>query len=558
MKSRIVIQITFRGIPNIPIHPSPTFFISNFSPIRLPVAISSCIYYYYYKLVLIKNNPLNHVDIFNFPLKMNNYRLSILIALFILFAGFAGLLNGSESKKVRKPNIIIFSFDTLRADHLSCYGCDNKTSPAIDAFAKDAVLFTNTISQASFTAPSHMSLFTSLTPAVHKVNNPNDGDPDIFNCLNEGITTLPMILQQQGYRTIGMHGGGCVSSEFGFDRGFDSYTNDFFFNFHTPYFQPQRIMPTIQEHVRKSKETGQPLFLFLHHFLCHHPYIHAPESIQTSFLKKPVKGLPTSRDDLLKNKDPGWGVYDEDSFWRDIDLSNPEHKRHVIALYDGGILYADTIFQQLLDILKEEGCYRDSLIILTSDHGEEFNEHGGNMHGRLFIEQLHVPLIVKFPQDRYAETIIERPVRIIDIMPTVTDQLGITISQPIQGSSLLPLLSGEKGEPARTIASYALIYKGPDTAEQETAVRLVDNGYVYSNQAWNGQSEWLFDERADPAEQRNLVGGIPLLAKKMSEQATELLRENQAFSEKLSDKETEPGKMNDTLKKQLKALGYVQ
>ncbi|MFH1037284.1 MAG: sulfatase [PVC group bacterium] len=461
------------------------------------------------------------------------------------------------AQKGQKPLIILFSFDTLRADHLSCYGYDRRTSPFIDEMAKDSVLFSNPISQSPLTAPAHASIFTALTPAVHLVNNPNDTDPDIYNTLSPEVPTLASVLKAAGYLTVGMHGGGCVSSDFGFDRGFDYYGGDFFFNFQTVYYRPERELQSIRKWLKESRDQGKPLFLFLHHFLCHHPYLQCPAEFELRFLPKPVPGLPIDRSGLLKNEDPGWGIWDENSVWRDVDLNRPDHNNHIVSLYDGSIAYADTIFRDLLNILKEEGFYENSFIILTGDHGEEFNEHGGKMHGRLFIEHLYVPLIIKFPGNRYAGQKIPDLVRTMDILPSICDYLNISSPPRIQGVSMLPLLHG-KGRYDPLISSYALTYQGPHSREMDVSERLARGDWAYSNLEWNGQTEWLFNTTRDPGEQSNLARAEKEILKEMRSQAELLKAENQNFRKSFAPGEGSAPPLGDKVKKQLRSLGYIQ
>jgi len=148
--------------------------------------------------------------------------------------------------------IILFSFDTLRSDHLSCYGYERKTSPFIDEMARDSVLFKNPISQSPLTAPAHISIFTSLTPAVHMVNIQWRRRRFIQHSSRRGLPTLGTVFKENGYMTVGMHGGGCVSSDFGFDRGFDYYSGDFFFNFQTPFYRPERELKIDPEMAEKE------------------------------------------------------------------------------------------------------------------------------------------------------------------------------------------------------------------------------------------------------------------------------------------------------------------
>ncbi len=460
------------------------------------------------------------------------------------------------------PLILLFSIDTVRADHLGCYGYHRPTSPFIDRFASRATFFQNAVSQSAVTTPSHMSIFTSLMPVVHQIHNPNPFDGTLTE-LADNIPTLAGELRDKGWRTAGLHGGGPLSPAFGFSRGFDLYRDDFFFNYQTPYYQPRRELETIQELVRESRENEQPLFLFLHHKIPHDPYLASPPRFLHRFLEDPAPGLPLSRDDFRRRPDGG---YDEESFWDGVDYDNPRHLRHMIDLYDGEILYSDYIFQQVVTILQAEGIYDDSLIILLSDHGEEFNEHGGYRHWKLFVETLNVPLIVKFPGEEFAGKTIEPHVRTLDLLPTLFEYLGIPIYYPVQGVSFLPLLTG-KGEYAPLIASQALDVHSPDDVQFRESIRFLKDGYSYSNQLsaglWRdslekGQPEWLFNLEADPREQVNLIDEKPELAARMREKADELLESNRAFREIVGSLPAPPRAPDDELRRQLEALGYLR
>lgn len=489
----------------------------------------------------------------------------------LLFTALAGSLlllsgcgkeNGKPVEEPRPPLVLLFSVDTLRADHLSCYGYRRPTSPYIDRFAEDAVLFENALSQGAVTAPGHMSILTSLMPVVHRVRNPNPFDGSIV-ALAETIPTWALLMAEQGWMTRGLHGGGPVSAQFGFDRGFESYQDDFFWAFGTEYYSPERELETIRGYVRESLREEQPLFLFLHHYLCHDPYIKAPPDFNHRFLENPVPGLARTRADLAVTEG---GRIDEESFWDGVDLDNPEHLEHLIALYDGSILYSDYIFGRLIEILKEEGIYEESLIILTSDHGEEFNEHGGKRHWKLFIENLHIPLIIKFPGGEFAGEKIADRARTLDLLPSVFEYLQFPISHHIQGLSFLGLLTGA-GDYSPLIYSQALDFYSPDEVYPRESVRFLQGDYVYFNQLIpgkgedpleSGQSEWLFNFAEDPREQINLIEQLPEIGGKMRSRAEKILREDRRLGEILSTDPGQAGRPGEELRRQLQSLGYIQ
>lgn len=479
-------------------------------------------------------------------------KIAIPILGILIVIGFCSLLypgdTNKENRPEQRPNIILFSIDTLRADHLSCYGYNKPTSPFIDQFAKDSVLFSRAISQAPTTATSHMSIFTALTPAVHGIKNIR---PDgTYRPLDESIVTLAEVLKDTGYLTIGIHGGAQVDGSIGFAQGFDEYSDDFLI-WVTPRGLPKAspegfepIKKDIERWLRSIKEKKQPLFLFLHHYLCHDPYLKGPQSFRIRFLSERAAGLPVTWENISLGecfKDA------RSSFWKNVDLSNPQHLKHITALYDGGVYYSDCIFNEVMNLLKEKNLYDNSLIIFLSDHGEEFYEHGDKLHWRLFIETLHVPLIIKFPGNKLEGKIIRETVRSMDLMPTILDFLNIPVRHTIQGESFLPIITNQGGYNP-PIVSYS---------EHDDSFRFVKDGYVYSNQLSLGCREWLFSQKEDPKEQNNLSREKPELIKRMRNEAQNILQTDAAFLKTMEVGKGDLLEANKELRKQLRALGYV-
>ncbi len=194
-----------------------------------------------------------------------------------------------------KPNIILFSIDTLRADHLSCYGYSRETSPNIDKFSRESILFKKAVSQSHFTTPSHMSIFTALTPFGHQIDNPLPRGS--HRRVSDSIVMLAEILKKNGYTTIGLHGSGNVGEWFGFDRGFDHYSPDFY-EWEKDYTASREGLAPIKDSIRgwieTSRKEKKPLFLFLHHYLCHVPYLKGPPEFRQHFLTEKVETLPTT------------------------------------------------------------------------------------------------------------------------------------------------------------------------------------------------------------------------------------------------------------------------
>ncbi len=446
-------------------------------------------------------------------------------------------LLGLESQ----PDIVLMSIDTLRADHLGCYGYGRDTSPNLDRFADEAVLFEHALSQAPVTAPSHMSLFTGLTPAVHRVYNHSDKYPN--TALAPQIPTLAELLRAHGYLAFGIHGGGNVGPELGFGRGFESYSGKF------PWYDLRSAkdpMRPLRASIERAAQEDKPLFLFLHHYVVHDPYVHGPEAERLRYLEHPVEGLPLRERDLTGD---AAFANRRDRFWSNVDPGDPRHVEHIVALYDGGIRYADWVFGRIEALLREQGIWDDALVIVLSDHGEEFWEHGGTLHRRLFVETLHVPLIVKFPRARYAATRIARPVRLFDVMPTLLGAAGIAPPDGLQATSLSPLLAGTSGyDPL--IPSHA--------DHKPDVLRLQHGGFAYSNQASNGTREWLFDLRTDPAERTNLAAKRRDRLEAMRATVEMLHEADLVLMSRLDSHQGEVTVPDAEGIEQLRALGYVE
>ena len=467
-----------------------------------------------------------------------------LFAAVVLGAALLLILNPPVAQRPERPCIVLMSIDTLRADHLGCYGYPLATSPQIDAFSRESVQFMQAYSQAPSTAASHMSLFTGMLPPVHGVTNTHtiDNHTDL-RPLSPAIPTLPEILKIGGYLTAGFHGGGYVAPEFGFGRGFDLYVhraiqwNRLWHN--------DKTLSHLRSWLARSRRESKPLFLFLHHYLCHDPYLKAPRPLVDRFLPQLSAALPRSRQDLPPRIHP-----DESTparFWRGVDKDNESHRRHIVAMYDAGVAYSDFVFGRVRRILEELKMYDRSLVILLSDHGEEFWEHGDILHWRLFRETLHVPLLVKFPGAAMAGKKVDVPVRMFDIMPTLLEYLGIPQPAKVQAASLMPRLREEAFTPPPP-ASFS---NGFDS------VRILDGKFAYSNQPSSGETEWLFDGAADPLEKRNLArAGHPLLAR-LRRLAAALLMEQKKLAAAYKGRDGQSAGLDSDLRKQLENLGYL-
>jgi len=326
-----------------------------------------------------------------------------------------------------KHNLLVISIDTLRADHLGCYGYPKPTTPGIDRFSRESVLFRTAIAHAPSTEPSHASIFTSMIPAHHGALRAKRMP------ISKKVVTMAEILRSAGYRTVSFNGGGQVGASYGFDRGFELYES-------SPGRFSEKVTAAIDWLERNADEE---FFMFLHTYEVHAPY--DPPAGRLKLFETDYKGaLPgVIAPGLLMKINAGELQIDE------------ADARHIVNVYDAGIRSVDDAFGKLMAHLRSTQLLDRTLIVFTSDHGEEFGEHGqtGRHSHTLYDELLKVPLIVRMPGARFASTVVEHQVRGIDILPTVVDVLGLESLAQFEGSSLRGLMARKKKDDERVAVS---------------------------------------------------------------------------------------------------------
>ena len=331
-----------------------------------------------------------------------------------------------------RPNIILVSLDTLRADRLSLYGNERTTSPFLDSIGEDSIVFERAIAQSSSTTPSHRSLFQSRIPSR----------------TTKRVPMLAEILKDAGYATAAFTGGGNVSAKFGFGRGFDTY-----FEASKGQRSFAEAYPEFERWVRADRE--KPFFVFLHSYDIHHPYT-APEPYERMFCADTGSELDGRESGVVLNKIRR--AQNQRDFTGEVVLTEAD-KRRITALYDGGIVHADTYLGKLRHLLDELGRWDDTILIVLSDHGEEFWEHGSVLHSHtLYQELLWVPLVIRLPDDRFGGRRIARPVRLLDVAPTLLDLLDLPVANSHQGTSLMHVVtSKEAGEPPVIVSEISAL-----------------------------------------------------------------------------------------------------
>jgi len=475
-------------------------------------------------------------------------------------------------------NVLIYVLDALRADHVSCYGYERKTTPNIDAIAADGVVYNRCFSPATWTKPVGASLLTGAYPPVHGMRTRED----VFDT---DIKRLPELLVASQPTSVGFSTMGNVSTSLGYDRGFDAY--------HDLYKDPKII--------EKRKITDSESEELEH------------ESVETIALPR-AEDLSDIIVEWLTNKPDGeffafcWSIephdpYDPPEPYR--GFTNPEYDgpvdgeretlsdvktdadlNHLKALYDGCIKYNDDEFGRIIDTLEQRGLYNDTLIIVLGDHGDAFNEHGRLTHGHLPYDELaHVPLIIKPPMGHDIEPqVVEEMACLIDVAPTILKAAGVgDFPETVQGRALppygpagssAPIFSETRSrdiypafysvrterwkymkvdEPARDIRTFfdtlRQLYKRGLFGE------IIRNPRYYLQRYLHSEKEFLFNKEVDPNEQNNLINGRAERAQEFQMLLENWINEGEQLHDQLS--QIKDLNIDRGTSEQLKRLGYI-
>ncbi len=453
----------------------------------------------------------------------------------------------AEPERARPPNILFVSIDSLRYDHVGCYGYPFPTSPTIDRLAREGVRFQNALSSTSWTLPAHAAMFTGLSDSTH-------GLVDNGLRLDPKHRTLAEELSKAGYRTAGFYGGPYLHPVFGLGDGFDVYESCMTqvpdgLSDEQMRMESRRpdgkthddvTSPRTLEKVAKwaaDAPRDKPYFLFVHLWDVHYDFIAPPEYVALF--------------------DPDYaGTLDGVNFMQNTSIRpkmDARDFRHLMALYDAEIRYTDDHLGRMLEALKERGLLENTVVVVTADHGEEFLDHGrkGHQHS-LFEELVRVPLVVHWPGQIQAGATVDTQVRSIDLMPTLLAITGVRDVPAMAGRDLRPLLAGQ------TLPERPALMELHADGRQYAALRTND----YKTISWGlkptGEPlpELSFDLSADPREQRPIypkdsprcVAGLAAL-KELRTHAVEL-RARIGTSAKSIDIDAE-------MAKRLGELGYL-
>lgn len=432
---------------------------------------------------------------------------------FLLFFLLALSPVGAQRSKVQarrgpsqRPNVILITLDTTRADRMGFLGSKRALTPNLDAMARQGIVFTRAYSHIPLTTASHATILTGTYPQFSHVN-------DFGVPLSPRLPYVPELLRQHGYQT-GAFVGSLILDPLdgtapGFDRGFDIYDAGFRMRRRGDdrYKTIERRGGVVVDHALAwlSHAPDKPFFLWVHLYDAHDPY----------------------------------------------DPPSPYKERHAAQPYDGEIAYADACVGKLLDALRKHGLYDEALIAVMADHGESLGAHGENTHGVfLYDETLHVPLLIKLPLNRSAGRRIETRAGLVDVAPTILNVTGVSPPAEMQGQSLLLSLKERTDASAGGLPPDRPAYAETDYPHRAfgwSALRALRSGkYLYIQ----APQRELYNQSTDPGETNNLASSTQAVADTLAAQLAD-------FRSKTSQTAVELAKPGPEQMQKLQALGYV-
>jgi len=396
------------------------------------------------------------------------------------------------------PNVVVITIDTLRADHIGCYGYKQIRTPNLDALAAEGARFERAYTAVPVTLPSHTVMFTGTYPMLSGMHD------FAANKLGPGQATLASVLKEHGYATGAVIGSAVLDSRFGLNRGFDFYYDHFDFN---------RLQESNLEEMERpgnlvadvaldwlSKNYQKKFFLWMHLYDPHYPY-RPPAPYAAEYQDRP---------------------------------------------YDGEIAFADSQVGRLIRFLKSKGLYANTLIVLSGDHGESLGEHGEKTHGFfIYNTTLHVPFIIHLPGVASPRTVPDL-VSLADLMPTVLQVLKVDVPTQVQGRNLLPLMRTKEPGDARGLYAETFLPRLHFNWSELRGVETENYHFI------DAPKPELYDLSKDPGETRNLFGEKKAVAEEMRARLATLIQQFSAGPE-LAEKTG----LDPALMERLKSLGYA-
>ena len=398
----------------------------------------------------------------------------------------------------KSPNVVLITIDTLRADHLGCYGYQQIKTPNIDALAADGVRFARAFTPVPVTLPSHSAMLTGTYPMLSGMHD------FAANKLSPDQPTLATALKQAGYVTGAVVAAAVLDSRFGLNHGFDFYYDHFEFSRleEKNLDEMERPGNLVADQALDwlGKNAGKKFFLWMHLYDPHYPYT-PPEPYRREYATRP---------------------------------------------YDGEIAFDDEQVGRLILFLKEKNLYQNTVIVLAGDHGESLGEHGEKTHGFfIYNATLHVPFIVHLP-GKASVRVVDDPVSLVDLMPTALAAAGVEIPSAVQGRNLLPVIRGETPDHDRAVYNETFL---PRIHFNWSELRGAQNAKYHFIDAPKPE---LYDLARDPGELQNLFSDKKAVGEEMRAKLAGLIRDYSAGKEMAEKTGLDPALME-----RLKSLGYA-
>ena len=455
-------------------------------------------------------------------------------------AALWGGLRAPRESAGGRPNVLLVSIDSLRPDHLHCYGAEHDTSPVIDALARDGTRFQTVVSPSSWTLPAHLTLLTGLPPERH-------GVVDDATRLRGDALFLTEVLWQAGYTTAGFVSAPYLDAMYGFSQGFDLYDD---YSIAKRSFEASQhgstsplLLGIFDAWLERWNADGRerPFFAFLHMWDVHYDYT-PPPPYDTMF-DPDYRGSVTGEDFEL-----GTQVH--------VGM-DPRDLAHVVALYDGEIRYTDHYLGLVLERLRALGILDQTIVVVTADHGDEFLEHGRKGHKQaLYDESILVPLIIRYPGTVPAGRVVNEQVRLMDVGPTILTLAGLPRPADFGAAGTGPYAARDLGpwvtappdrRPPPLPAFSDLVGDAPVPL---ASIRTPDLKLIQEQGA--GGREELYALASDPGERTNLLPGaapaVVPLQQELSDWRTTWSDRHLAAAATLDEEHRE----------RLRALGYLK
>ena len=464
-------------------------------------------------------------------------------------------------------SVLLVTIDCLRVDHVGLMGYERPATPNLDLLGKEGVIFANAFASGPRTAESFPGILASTYPLMFGGGY----------ALTESHVSVAEVLEREGYATAAFHSNPYLSTNYGYDRGFGIFWDSLekvspvsrvgnafgarlkketllyrlLRRLGALWSMRRRGAPFVRAEVVNEKvfawldSATDSFFLWLHYMDPHYPYL-PPGRYLRLFRDRPISKHRLQKLLVKMTEAPG-------------SLTEPE-RQLLIDLYDAEVRYADDQIGHLMRWLQSRGLYDDLLIVVTADHGEEFREHGGFAHAtwasevrdsratvKLYDELVHVPLLIRFPQQVFAGARVEELVSLLDVAPTVVDWVGAEPPERWQGQSLMPVVNGDSEGRPYVVSEYLVHnrgFRGP-------VVSCRTKEWKYIHEGVFGRHE-LYDLTGDPGELHNVIGARPDQAAMLSatvEQHIEVLEQTGVSAEDVD--------LDEQTIERLRGLGYV-